>query len=287
MPAFSGPFSFRTLTTDIVTMIPKCMPVLFISHGSPMNAIEKNEFSDDWVTLNQHTPKPKAIIVFSAHWESQGTQITSALKPETVYDFGGFPATLYACRYPAQTDNTLIETITELLQQQGLTAIRNEHRGYDHGCWSVLNQLYPKAEIPVIQISLDINLKDLSSHYDVAQRLKPLREQGILFIGSGGIVHNIQKWMSMQAHDNIDWAIDFDEAVAQAVIKRDLHKLFNFQQLKGADDAVPTLEHYLPLIYCIGLTDEGDHIQFSTFTEHNLATACSRSIAFTRDKRLY
>ncbi len=256
------------------------MPHFFISHGSPMNAIEDNLFTRDWQTLHQGCPTPSAIVVFSAHWFVPGCYYSANTRLKTLHDFGGFPEALFQQQYPAPTALNTAEKIQQLMHNSGFEISANKSWGLDHGSWSVLSKLYPSADIPVLQISLNSNETDLHQHYLWAKSLRSLRDEGILFIGSGGIVHNIGKWMRSHEHDNFDWASHFDEAIAQALSENDLNTLFNYQHLPYAQDAVPTLEHYLPLIYNVGLKEEEDDLRFSAFDERSLANSCSRSIRF-------
>ena len=264
--------------------MPNTQPVYFFSHGSPMNAIENNRFTADWLKLYQNS-QATALVIFSAHWHVPGIRITSAKKLATIHDFHGFPDLLHQQDYPAITASDTASEINSLLNSHGYNVMLDESWGLDHGSWSLLKHLQPKADIPVIQISLNNQEKDAQWHYDMAKTLKPLRDKGIVFIGSGGIVHNISKWMHSRAGDPINWAKDFDNAIAQAVDQRDINTLVNYQQLPFARDAVPTIEHYLPLIYCQALSDDNDIIQHSPIAledNKDLASYCSRSIRFSR-----
>lgn len=256
------------------------MPVYFLAHGSPMNAIEDNYFVDDWLTITANTPRPQAIVVISAHWETHGTKITAQEQPATIHDFGGFPPALFAQQYPAKGSPTLATEIQTLLREQAITAELDNSWGLDHGSWVLLKRLYPKADIPVLQISLDASQSDLTYHLRLAEALKPLRQQGILFIGSGNIVHNIAKWFRAKPGDSIAWAKEFDNDIAQALQQRDSETLIHYHHLPYAHEAVPTPEHYLPLLYVYGLSDEDDHLQFSDFGFADLSTACSRSVKY-------
>ena len=268
---------------------PKALPVYFLAHGSPMNALEDNYFTKDWhnitADLKKH-PKPKAIVVLSAHWHVAGTFISSNKKPPTIHDFGAFPQSLFDCQYPCDGSPELATTIKKQLQKAGFAANTTDQWGLDHGTWVLLKHLYPKAEIPVLQLSLDNRTNDGQHHYLVAHALKPLREQGVLFIGSGNIVHNITKWMSMRPGDDIAWAVEFDKAICNALNTNDFNAIANYQTLNYAQEAVPTIEHFLPLIYCLGLIGDkafqfhNTQIKFSDFGFEDLSTACSRSIAF-------
>lgn len=256
------------------------MPVFFLAHGSPMTAIEDNIFSQDWQRIHAGTPTPSAIVVFSAHWHVPGTRITGNDSPPTIHDFGGFPAELFAQQYPAPGSPQLAGQLAATLAEHGFHAEIDSRWGLDHGCWSLLKHLYPAADIPVLQISLDYSQADLLYHYRIGQALQSWRDQGVLFICSGNIVHNIRKWFGSHPDDPIDWAVDFDKAVATAIEQHDIDTLANYLALPYAKTAVPTVEHYLPLMYVMGLADTQDSLQFSDFGIRNLSTACSRSVRF-------
>ena len=267
----------------------KKLPTYFLAHGTPTNALETNHFTKDWhnitTSLKKH-PTPKAIVVFSAHWQTNGIQITANQNPPTIHDFGGFSQELFNCQYPCQGSPTLARNIQTLLSQHKFSSQLTESWGLDHGSWVILKHLYPQANIPVLQISLDTSQNNIHRHYDIAQALKPLREQGVLFIGSGNIVHNISKWMNMRPSDSTDWATHFDQAIANAIRNNDFATISRYNTLPFAADAVPTIEHFLPLIYCLGLAGDAQYqlnhatITHSTFPFNDLSTACSRSIAF-------
>lgn len=256
------------------------MPVYFLAHGSPMNAIEDNYFVADWHNITANTPRPKAIVVISAHWETRGTKITAQKNPETIHDFGGFPPVLFAQQYPAKGSPELAQSIQNVLAEKNITADLDHSWGLDHGSWVILKRLYPNADIPVLQISLDMSQSDFSYHIRVGQALQPLRKQGVLFIGSGNIVHNIAKWFRSKPNDSIAWAKEFDDAIAKALINRDSEQLVNYHTLPYANEAVPTAEHYLPLLTIYGLSDEQDKLYFSDFGFEDLSTACSRSVKY-------
>lgn len=261
------------------------LPVFFFSHGSPINAIENNYFTHDWKELYQGTETPKAIVIFSAHWHVPGLRITTASPLPTIHDFGGFPEALFQQQYPAATATKTATDIIKILNKHDYDVITDINWGLDHGSWVLLKHLQPKADIPVIQISLNCQKTELQWHYELAKILKPLRQEGVLFIGSGGIVHNIQKWMMSRPQDSIAWAHDFDLAISQAIDQRDINTLIHYQNLPYAAEAVPTVEHYLPLIYCMGLTDEQDspqHSRFSNLNRTDLSLCCSRSIRFSK-----
>ncbi len=261
-------------------MISHKMPAFFLAHGNPMNALENNPFSQDWLNIHKGTTTPTAIVVFSAHWHVPGTRVLHIDNPKTIHDFGGFPHELYMQQYPCTGAPELAVNIAGTLQQSGFRAQLDNTWGLDHGTWSILKHLYPKANIPVLQISLDNSNHDLMHHYRIGQALQEYREQGVLFIGSGNIVHNIHKWFMSKPGDPIDWAVEFDQHIATAIEKRDISTLANYRHLPFANTAVPTVEHYLPLLYIMGLSTESDSLTFSDFGFVDLSTACSRSLKF-------
>lgn len=233
-------------------------PTLFVGHGSPMNAIEENEFSIKWLELGKHLPKPKAIICISAHWETNGSYITAMEKPETIHDFYGFPEELYLQQYPASGDTMLAKEINSELQE-----IRLDHQwGFDHGTWSVLKYLYPDADIPVLQLSID-RRQSIEYHYHLAQQLSYLRKKGVLIIGSGNMIHNLRMLKVGEAGFNTsygyDWAIEQNELFKKKIIEREHKALLNIESLdKNIRLAIPTFEHYIPLLYILGLQTKSD-----------------------------
>lgn len=256
------------------------MPTFFLAHGSPMSAIEDNYFVADWHRIHKDTPKPSAIVVISAHWHVPGTRITANEFPKTIHDFGGFPAELFAQQYPAPGSPALANQLVECLNNKGFAAKTDLSWGLDHGTWALLLHLYPNADIPVLQISMDAFNDDLMHHYRMGEALKHFREQGVLFIGSGNIVHNLRRWFTTRPEDDISWAVNFDKAVAEAIIKRDIDTLANYHSLPQAMTAVPTVEHYLPLMYVMGLSNPDEKVTFSDFGFADLSTASSRSVRF-------
>jgi 4,5-DOPA dioxygenase extradiol len=257
------------------------MPVAFLAHGSPMNAIESNYFTDDWLQLMQNTARPSAIVIFSAHWHVSGTRIQSQSLQQTIHDFAGFPSALQQCQYPAKGAPALAEKLQQTLINNGFEAQLDDSWGLDHGSWSLLTHLYPEADIPCIQISLDTDHDNLAYHFALAQSLKSYRQQGVLFLGSGNIVHNIRKWMTSRPTDSNAWAVYFDNEIYKAIVRRDWQAIFNYQSLAYANEAVPTIEHFLPLVYILALSDESDTLACSDFGFNDLSTACSRSIRFS------
>jgi 4,5-DOPA dioxygenase extradiol len=236
------------------------MPVLFVGHGSPMNAIEDNEFSQSWATLAAALPPPRAILCISAHWETPGTQVTAMAHPRTIHDFYGFPEALYQIQYPAPGAPALARRTQQLVQHARVEL--DEQWGLDHGTWSVLRRMYLQADVPTYQMSLDY-ARDAAGHYALARELRPLRDEGVLIIGSGNIVHNLAA-MRLDA-SAYDWAIEFDRRVQALLLARDHQALIDYQGLgPSARWAVPTPEHYLPLLYAIALQDADEPISFST-----------------------
>jgi len=236
------------------------MPVLFVGHGSPMNAIEHNEFTEGWHATAETIPKPKAILCISAHWETNGTLVTSMAKPKTIHDFGGFPQRLFDVQYPAPGSTELAKETQGLITKT--TVGLDEKWGLDHGAWSVIKQMYPDATIPVIQMSLDYN-KTAQSQYDLAQELAPLRKKGILIIGSGNMVHNLRMIDWANQNQGFDWANEANETFKKLIAGNEHQELINYQKLGSAIElAIPTPEHYLPLLYVLALKGEDETVLF-------------------------
>lgn len=235
------------------------MPVLFIGHGSPMNAIEENEFSQAWSDAGKTLPHPKAILAISAHWETSGTKVTAMEKPKTIYDFYGFPKELYEVTYPAPGSPDLVQTVRKVIK---LTEVQPDMTwGLDHGTWSVLHRMFPKADVPVVQMSLDRS-KGPEHHYQLGQQLKELREEGVLIVSSGNIVHNLR---AVIWEDNAiyDWAESFDQKVKQWILANDHEPMIEYEkQGREAALAINSAEHYLPLLYTLGVKGEGEPISF-------------------------
>ncbi|ROS04800.1 4,5-DOPA dioxygenase extradiol [Sinobacterium caligoides] len=252
-------------------------PLLFLAHGSPMNAIEDNPFSRDWHKLYIGTPSPKAVIVISAHWESNGTYITHHRSPPTLHDFSGFPAQLNQLRYACPGAPILAEEVHRRVPSIQL----DQQRGLDHGCWSLMNQLFPRANIPTLQISLNRKLSP-QQHWDLAKQLKWLRQEEVLILCSGNIVHNIaawQAWMSGNIND-VTWAGSFDKTIYNALKNSDTSSLIHYSEHYGSELSVPTAEHYLPLIYADAIRDKKDPLISSTPSINSFEASCSRSIRF-------
>lgn len=237
------------------------MPVLFLGHGSPMNAIEENEFVKGFREAGKNIPLPTAVLCISAHWETRGTYVTAMEKPRTIHDFGGFPQALFDVQYPAPGSPTMaLETKNTI---KNTTVGLNDNWGLDHGTWSVVKHLYPNADVPVFQMSLDINQSPLC-HYEIGKELMALRNKGVLIIGSGNMVHNLGMvaWDKLNA-DNYayDWAIEASTKMKQYIQENNFMALVNFKtQGKAFDLAIPSAEHYLPLLYTLALKQENDKL---------------------------
>jgi 4,5-DOPA dioxygenase extradiol len=236
------------------------MPVLFVGHGNPMNAIEENEFSRAWVKVGEQLPPPKAILCISAHWETVGTKVTAMPQPKTIHDFYGFPAGLFAKKYPAPGSPQLAEDIRATVKSINIQL--DLDWGLDHGTWSVLVRMFPKADIPVLQFSLDRAIST-QAHYDLGKELKTLREQGVLIIGSGNLVHNLG--LVVWEDTAFDWALEFDGKVKEWIQKDDHEPIIHYEKYgRPAHLAVNSGEHFKPLMYILGLKDPGEPVQFFT-----------------------
>lgn len=238
------------------------MPALFLGHGSPMNAIEENEFVQGFRKIGKEIPKPRAIICVSAHWETRGTLVTAMQKPATIHDFGGFPEALYQVQYPAPGSPELAKETKSLVTKTEVGL--DDKWGLDHGAWSVVKHLYPDADVPVIQMSLDYGQKP-QYHYDLAQELRSLREKGILIIGSGNMVHNLGmvEWNRLNESYGYDWALDASEKMKQFIQNDDHQSLIDYsRQGRSFQLSIPSPEHYLPLLYTLALKDKNETITF-------------------------
>jgi 4,5-DOPA dioxygenase extradiol len=241
----------------------KLMPVLFIGHGSPMNGVEDTEFSSRWTQMAKEISTPKAVLVVSAHWFTKGTKITAMDFPKTIHDFGGFPKELFEVQYPAPGNPVLAKETAELLHS---AHVELDHDwGLDHGTWTIVRHMYPNANIPVLQLSIDYT-KGPQYHYDLAKELYALRKKGVLIIGSGNMVHNLR----MAAWDRLndqqygyDWALQMNDKFKQLINDGDYQPLINYRDMgKDALLAIPTPEHYLPLMYTLGLKGSKDGVSF-------------------------
>jgi 4,5-DOPA dioxygenase extradiol len=259
------------------------MPVLFLGHGSPMNAIEDNEFVRGFRDVAAKLPTPKAILCVSAHWETRGTRVTAMTAPRTIHDFGGFPKALFDVQYPAPGSPWLAEETRKTVQQ---TSVEMDHQwGLDHGSWSVVKHLYPQADVPIVQMSIDV-ARSPRAHFELAQELVALRNQGVLVVGSGNMVHNL----GLIAFDKInevdysfDWAKSASEKIKKAVLDRDYDVLFDYKN--GGSEltmAIPTPEHFIPLLYTLGLKSEKDEI--SLFNDKAVAGSLTMTSVFIHQK---
>jgi 4,5-DOPA dioxygenase extradiol len=238
------------------------MPVFFIGHGSPMNAIETNEFTDGWRSIVKTIPKPKAIVCISAHWETNGTMVTAMAKPKTIHDFGGFPQQLYDVQYPAPGNPELAKEMQQMIK--GTPVGLDASWGLDHGAWSVISQMYPDASVPVIQMSLDYT-KSARQQYDLAKELGALREKGILIIGSGNMVHNLRAVDWSGKTSGFDWALEANARFKKLILDNEHQQLINYLDLESAVKlAIPTPEHYLPLLYVLALKKKNENVTFFT-----------------------
>ncbi|WP_207534313.1 4,5-DOPA dioxygenase extradiol [Desertivirga arenae] len=237
------------------------MPVLFIGHGSPMNGIEDNEFSQRWKKMAQEIPVPKAVLVISAHWYTRGTKITAMDYPATIHDFGGFPKALFDVHYPAPG---CPELATETASLVSTTIVELDHDwGLDHGTWTIIRHMYPQANIPVLQLSIDYT-RDPSYHYELSKDLSTLRKKGVLIIGSGNMVHNLRmiSWEMING-GGYDWAYTMNEQFKSLITNKEHEALINYSRLgREAMLSIPTPEHYLPLLYTLGLQGNRDEISF-------------------------
>ena len=237
------------------------MPVLFLGHGSPMNAIEENQFVQGFRNISREIPKPNAILCISAHWFTNGTFVTAMQNPKTIHDFYGFPKELFEVQYPAPGNPELAKETAELLLPE---IVEEDHSwGLDHGAWSVIKHLYPNAEIPVIQLSIDYT-KPPQYHFDLAKKLQTLREKGILIIGSGNIVHNLRMidWKNINTVGaGWDWAVEAREKTNNWLLDGNFQNLIDYQKQGIAlQTAVPSPDHYLPLIYSLGLKEKSENL---------------------------
>ena len=234
------------------------LPALFVGHGSPTNAIEDNEFSRSWAEAGSALPRPRAILCVSAHWETQGTYVTAMRKPKTIHDFYGFPQALFEMQYPAPGSQELARLVCASIHE---TEVRlDQEWGLDHGAWSVLSRMFPAADIPVVQLSLDRG-REAEAHYELARSLRALRKRGVLILGSGNIVHNLGRLVWQDTA--YDWAVEFDERVKRLIASGDHDAIIQYQRLgQAARLAVPTNEHFLPLLYILALQDGEDEVGF-------------------------
>jgi 4,5-DOPA dioxygenase extradiol len=237
------------------------MPVIFFGHGNPMNALLKNSYTEGWATIGKSIPRPKAVLAISAHWYISACAVTVNSAPETIHDFGGFPEDLYRMRYPAPGNPGLARRVKELLAP--LSVSLDEGWGLDHGTWAVLRHVFPEADIPIVQLSID-ERQPPQFHYEIGQALAPLREEGILVIGSGNIVHNLHAyaWGTPRTAP-FDWAVRFENHARELLLSGDDIPLIAYEKLgRDAMLSIPTPDHYLPLLYVLGLRRKNEQVRF-------------------------
>jgi len=262
--------AFSTLSQEF-TSTP-AMPVLFLGHGSPMNAIEENEFVSGFRKVASQIERPNAILCISAHWETNGTFVTAMPNPKTIHDFGGFPKALFDVQYPAPGSPELAEELSKAALSQHIAL--DHSWGLDHGAWSVIKHLYPKADVPVVQLSLDVRMTP-QEHYNLARELAYLRTKGLLIVGSGNMVHNLGRvaWDRLnEVGYAFDWALEASEKMKQSIVDHNHTPLIDFRKQGSAFDlAIPTPEHYLPLLYVLAM--QGKTEQARLFNDKAVAGA--------------
>jgi 4,5-DOPA dioxygenase extradiol len=249
-----------SMTNDQTTETSPRMPALFIGHGSPTNAIENNEWAQAWEVLGKSLPRPRAILVVSAHWMTEGTFVHTAPRPRMIHDFWGFSDQLYQMNYPAPGAPEFARSV--IAEVNSTTVIADEGWGIDHGAWVVLLRMYPKADIPVFQLSLDIS-RPSAFHYDLGRELRRLRDRGLLILGSGNIVHNLGRMNFEEKELAYDWAREFDAKVKDALVRRDHKTLVAYERLgTAAMLSVPSPDHFWPLLYAIGASHDEEPVSF-------------------------
>lgn len=234
------------------------MPAIFFGHGNPMHAIQTNEWTESWSRLGRELPRPKAIVCVSAHWYLPGTHVTANDRPRTIHDFGGFPRPLFEVQYPAPGSSEVASRVQEL------TGAKPDTRwGLDHGTWSVLVHVYPNADVPVVQLSID-ETQPAQYHYDIGRRLAPLRDEGVLIMGSGNLVHNLHTYAwGWHAQEAFDWAVQFEKNAREWMSSGEHQPLIGYEKLgRDAQLSAPTPDHYLPLLYILGAQQEGDRVSY-------------------------
>lgn len=245
------------------------MPAIFFGHGNPMNALVKNAYTDAWAAIGSSIPRPKAILCVSAHWYLPESAVTAMPSPRTIHDFGGFPRELYAVEYPAPGSPELAARVCELLTtpatpaESGIAVGLDQAWGLDHGTWSVLCHVFPNADIPVVQLSID-ETQPPEFHYELGRKLQPLRDEGVLIIGSGNIVHNLHTYAwGKHEVEAFDWAVRFEALAREALVQGNDETLVDYESLgRDALLAAPTPDHYLPLLYVLGARRNGDEVTF-------------------------
>lgn len=276
----SGGFIMALNRLDLSTKTQEKMPVLFLGHGSPMNAIQDNNFTRRLTSLGKELPVPKAILCVSAHWMTEGTWITHTDKPKTIHDFYGFPQPLFDVQYPAPGRADIAEAIQkEMIDPK--VQLDSETWGLDHGTWSVLRHMYPNADIPVMQLSIYM-AQPPEYHMKLGQELAKLREKGVLIVGSGNIVHNLRRIEWQEKAKPHDWAVEFDEWSKEKILKRDFKAMQNdFLKSEAGKLSVPSMDHYYPLLYILGASDSKDELRFE-YEEMQNASISMRCLSFGR-----
>lgn len=256
------------------------MPVLFIGHGSPMNAIDTNPYTKTLNRLGAALPKPKAILTISAHWITNGTWVTEAAKPETIHDFGGFPQALFDVQYPAPGSPEIAKLVQDTILNPKVQGDQSQW-GLDHGAWSVLRHMYPLADIPVLQLSIDMR-QPAEYHMNLGQQLSKLRDKGVLILGSGNLVHNLRQIRWEADAKPFDWAVEFDEWIKNKIVNGDFNSAIkDFHTTTAGKLSVPTLDHYLPLHYILGASDTKDQLKFE-YEEMQNGSISMRSFSLGR-----
>lgn len=237
------------------------LPAIFFGHGNPMNALLDNAYTDGWRRIGESTPRPRAILSVSAHWYVPGTGVTVSTAPRTIHDFGGFPRELYRVQYPAPGDPSLARRVQELLAP--LEVVLDDSWGLDHGTWSVLRHVYPKADVPVVQLSID-EARPPSFHFEIGRKLAPLRGEGVLIVGSGNLVHNLHAYAwGRRVPEPYDWAVRFENEARGLLLAGDHKPLVDYETMgPEALLSIPTPDHYLPLLHVIGARQSGDAVTF-------------------------
>lgn len=253
-------------------------PVYFIGHGSPMNALAENAYTRALNRMQAIYPNPRAILCISAHWMTEGTWVTHMPKPKTIHDFYGFPQALFDVQYPAPGDPALAEMIAKTVARPNVH-LDDEMWGLDHGTWSVLRHMYPKADIPVLQLSLYMS-QPPEYHFQLGTRLRELRGHGVLIVGSGNIVHNLRQIRWEENAEPFDWAVEFDEWAKARLVERNYPALMNeYNRFEAGKLSVPTPDHYYPLLYTLGAADENDDLSFE-YEEMQNGSISMRSLSF-------
>lgn len=239
----------------------KPLPALFIGHGNPMNAVSRNDYTEAWRRIGKELPKPKAILAISAHWSVPFTGVTINAAPRTIHDFGGFPKELFEVQYPAPGDPNLARRVQRLLSP--LEVKLDQSWGLDHGTWSVLCHVYPDADVPVVQLSID-ETKPVSFHHEIGKTLVALRDEGVLILGSGNLVHNLETYAwGRHMPEPYDWASRFEARAKALILANDSEPLIHYETLgPDAELSIPTPEHYLPLLYVLGAKRDGESVTF-------------------------